>query len=124
MSFGDSPFTDRNGDYKQPTIVDMDKEYGRKKSYEKPIIDMGDDYRGQLAEWRKERLSFILSNNPIYLSKEYSHFIIRGSGKLEWDIDKVMDACNNDRMLSDMATLLENRIALKYIPTQDINIPD
>lgn len=124
MSFGKGAFTDRNGDYKQPTIVDMDKEYGKKKSYEKPITDMSDDFRSQLIEWRKDRLAYLLSSNPLYLAKEYSHFIDRSSGKLEWIKDKVIDACNNDRMLSDMVTLLDNRINLKYNPIQDINLPD
>lgn len=115
MSEGKGAFTDRYGDYKQPSIIDMDKEYGKKKSYEKGIILEGDTYKEDLVNWRKESLSFILDNNPFYLATEFSDFILREEGKLVWNKPLVTEACKNDKLLGDMSLLMRKRIEINLV---------
>lgn len=108
MAWGTDAFTNRDGDYKQPTIIDLDKEYGKKKAYEKPMID-NSTYKEELIQWRKDTIDFILKSNPFFLAKEFDHLIKRENNKLEWDVDKLLDTCQNDRILSDMSNLIRNR---------------
>ncbi len=121
MSEGRGAFTDRNGDYKQPTIVDMDKEYGKKKSYEKMLFTpISDKEREKLRldkeSYRNERIKMILESNPIYLAKELSHFIKRDNNVLSWDKVSLSEALKDDLLLYNMHTILEKRMV--------INLPD
>ncbi len=108
MAWGKEAFTDRNGDYKNPTIVDLDKEYGKKKSYEVPLDQFVD--RTFLENYKQEQIDFIMKCNPFYVAAEYPHFINRvNKSKLEWNIDKLMDALQSDTVRYAMYTLLEKR---------------
>lgn len=106
--WGNKPYRDRNGDYKQPTIIDLDKEYGKKKVYELPFeVSVN---KQEVDDYKKEQVEFILSANPFYLAQEFSHLILRISGKLEWDKEKVMEVCKDDTVRYNIYTLLSKRI--------------
>ncbi len=113
MSFGKGAFTDRNGDYKQPTIVDMDKEYGKKKSYEKIMLDPEDTIEARklrMDNFKKNQLAFIFAHNPFYAAKRFDYLIDRSSGKLEWIKDKVIEISENPEAFYSLCLILRKNV--------------
>ena len=108
MAFGKEAFTDRNGDYKNPTIVDLDKEYGKKKSYELPLKSNVD--RKFLDNYKQEQINYILSSNPFHVAKEYPHLILRANQTvLQWDKNKVIEVCQDDNVRYAIYTIISKR---------------
>lgn len=114
MAYGTQPFTDRNGDYKNPTIIDINKEYGKKKSYELPLVDEKQLTRSkdELKAYKEEQIKFILSTNPFHVATEYPHLILRENNKLNWDSQVVTELCNDDVFRYNLYTLLNKRVSL------------
>ena len=90
MGFGTGPIKKRNGDFVQPTIIDMDKAYGKKKSYEKTLdTSLSDSDRKEMEDYKNSRLSFILSVAPYLGSRDYPHLLIADGVNLSWDKEKI-----------------------------------
>lgn len=87
MAFGkvDSVENHITGERKQVTNIDLDKEYGKRKSYEKVLYDII-DYQKELNIYKTFCLETILTLDPSWGSKDYYNFII-ASDKLSWNKD-------------------------------------
>lgn len=92
MPYGTQPFMDGSGDYKQPTVINHDKDA---ETSLPPFFGDKEEALSQFEKDRQDVISEILSINPVYGGKEYNHLTFANQGKLAWDIKKI-DAQKDD----------------------------
>lgn len=112
MAWGKEAYTNREGNLIQPTIIDIDKEYGLKEgrgNYHKMSDAEYSKLRQDIESEKQERIDYILSVNPFYVANDYSHLIKIVDSKLEWDKEKVIDLCRDDVFRYTLYKLLEKR---------------
>ena len=112
MPHGKEAFTNRDGNYIQPTIIDIDKEYGLKEgrgNYKKMSKSELESLRKEINKEKEERIDYILSVNPFYVAQEYSHLILREDGKLKWDEKRLREVCEDDVVRYNLSILLRKR---------------
>jgi hypothetical protein len=92
MPYGTDSFTDRYGDYKQPTVIDYDQSAAKvvvnsNLSVEESLTIHNADVEFALEE--------ILSTNPFYAGNRYIDFVHSVGGKLAWNKDKINEMKSN-----------------------------
>lgn len=98
MPYGTDSFTDRYGDYKQPTVIDYDKNLENLNyagipnlSVEESLKIHSDDIESTLKE--------ILEFNPYFAGDRYRNFISSQDSKLVWNIPKINEMKSNSNWL-------------------------
>lgn len=92
MPYGTEPFTDRYGDYKQPTVIDYDQSTNKvvvssNLSVEESLKKHNEDIEFVLKE--------ILETNPFFAGERYVNFVYSNNGKLAWNIKKIEEMKSN-----------------------------
>jgi len=102
MPYGTEAFTDRYGDYKQPTVIDYDQA-------DNEVAFNSISSENDIAQHNKdieEVYQEILSINPFHGGDRYLPFVHSVNGKLAWNTKKI------DEMKSDSDWLFSLR---KYL---------
>lgn len=91
MAYGTNSFTDRYGDFKQPTVIDYDISSVIRFSSESITEDI-------LKEFEENKLSTIeniLKTNPVFGGVKYQHLTAAVDGKLIWNKSKILELSSN-----------------------------
>lgn len=90
MPYGTDPFTDRYGDFKQPTVVDYDNNIINNIVN---VYNPSDEEKKKVSEQYKEDqnriLASILDANPVYAGEAYQHLVCSVNSKLAWNTEKI-----------------------------------
>lgn len=109
MPYGTEPFTDGYGDYKQPTIIDYEKNLQDIKSISKfpkeDEVKILDQYNAdQEAAFKK-----ISEINPVYGGLKYQFLTTVVNNKITWDLKKITELKSNVDWFYDFCRYLEKR---------------
>jgi hypothetical protein len=109
MPYGTEAFTDRYGDFKQPTIVDYDQADNEVAfnsiSSADDIIQHNKDIELVYQE--------ILAINPFHAGDRYLPFVQSFDGKLVWNIKKIDDMKTNSDWLFSFRKFL-NKAKIEF----------
>lgn len=98
MPYGTDSFTDRYGDYKQPTVIDYDKSIADGSLVDVSNLSVEDTlntHKNDIEEVYKEILSF----NPFFAGERYISFVQSVQGKLAWNVAKINELKDNSDWL-------------------------
>ncbi len=96
MPYGTDAFTDRYGDYKQPTVVDYDQD--AKKVNINPQ-NISPEFIEQHKKDVEDIFQEILSINPFHAGTRYIDFVVSINGKLAWNVEKIQEMKSNSDWL-------------------------
>ena len=99
MPYGTESFTDRYGDYKQPTVIDLDQS---SKIVINPLSDSIDDIIEQYKSDIELTIKEILSTNAFFAGKKYLTLTQSIDGKLAWNITKINEMKENSDWLFNL----------------------
>jgi len=116
MPYGTDSFTDRYGDYKQPTVVDYDQSTNKivvssDLSVEESLNKHKEDVESALKE--------ILETNPFHAGNRYMEFVLSDNGKLAWNTKKIEEVKSNSDWLFTLRQYL-NKAKKKFIANKNL----
>lgn len=112
MPYGTDSFTDRYGDFKQPTVIDYDQ--STNKVLMESSILFGEESIEQHKKDVEDILKEILEINPFFAGQRYMNFVFSNNGKLAWDTKKVEEMKSNSDWLYTLRKHL-NKAKVKFI---------
>ncbi len=93
MPYGTDSFTDRYGDFKQPTVIDYDQSTNAVVS--NPSHLSPEEVLKKHQEDKELVLKEILEFNPFFAGSRYLEFTYSDNGKLAWNLKKIEEVKSN-----------------------------
>lgn len=113
MPYGTDSFTDRYGDYKQPTVIDYEKNLEVDKYADRPLPSVKESLKDHQQDM-EDILKEILSINPLFAGDRYISFVYSNNGKLAWNITMIDKMRENSDWLFTLRKYL-NKAKSKFI---------
>ncbi len=112
MPYGTEAFTDRYGDFKQPTVIDYDQSTNKvlMNSPDLSVEESLKKHQEDIANILKE----VLEINPFFAGERYRNFVYSNNGKLAWDTKKIDEMKSNLDWLFSFRKYL-NKAKVKFI---------
>lgn len=112
MPYGTDAFVDGYGDFKQPTVIDYDKQIVDGSSYHS-TPEQKQKILEQYESDQHQILQEILDINPVFGGPDYQHLTFAKDNKLHWNIDKINTLKENVDWLYEFARVLKKRKKLQ-----------
>lgn len=106
MAYGTDAFTDRYGDYKQPTVIDYDKELAINQGVTNSIPEESAKNIADHNEDKESILKEVLSLNPLFAGERYKDFYQAVNQKLVWKEDKIKEMSSDSDWLFNLRKYL------------------
>lgn len=113
MPYGTEPFTDRYGDYKQPTVIDYDQINNKVavNPQNLPVDEILEQHQKDVEDVLKE---IVVNYNPYYAGERYKDFVLTKDTKLAWNIKKIDEMKSNSDWLFNFKRYL-SKAKFKHI---------
>lgn len=103
MPYGTDSFTDRYGDYKQPTVIEYDKDLITVGSVTEISKEEKEKYKSLIDSIIKN----VLTINPFFAKEKYQELVLSKDNKVMWNKEKLYEMSKNLDWLFNFKTYLD-----------------